>query len=82
MSEKTYSEISDDAGEFSRLHVVELCQEMLELSQKTVLPENGRVRELQAILNPLKTGNTLGLAESYIKSAAFRIVANLNKEGS
>ena len=71
-------EISRQADEFAKEHVVVLCEELLEWDKTSIL-RSGRVRELSNHLRPLAGTDALIVAESYAKRAAFEFVVQQRK---
>lgn len=63
------------AEAFIKAHIYECVKELIELEETGLIKEGGRIRELSSILQHVKS-NPLSLAESMVKSAAFRALIN------
>jgi hypothetical protein len=71
-------EIAEKAENFSKEHVVVLCEELLEWSNTAIL-RGGRLRELATMISPIAGTDSLKVAESYAKSAAYEFVVQQGK---
>jgi hypothetical protein len=63
------------AEAFIRANIYECVKELIELEETGLIKEGGRIRELSSILQNVKS-NPLSLAESMVKSVAFRSLIN------
>ncbi len=70
--------IAQQAEDFSKKHIVEISNEMVQWRNTSLLGE-GRVRELERILTPLAGSYALGVTESYAQRAAYEFVVQQGK---
>jgi hypothetical protein len=76
-------EIADRVEAFAEQHVVECCEEMLELQNTSILRVGGRIREMAEMLIPVTGGYShLRVAESYVQRAAYRFVVQQGKKST
>lgn len=75
-------EITKNAEAFAKEHIVELCEELLEWQDTSILRQ-GKLRELTRMLKPMASFDVLALriAEDYVKKAALEFMVEQGRTG-